>query len=229
MNKEVSWDHISKVIDAGRMAPSAGNLQNWKFIVVMDEGRRNRMAEACLQQYWMNQAPVHIVVVAEPKIAERYYGTRGDRLYSVQNCAAAVQNMLLRAHSLRLGSCWVGAFDEKMVAKTIGLPSEARAQAVVTLGYPVDKVQEPAKYPIENVAYFEKWRGKLRNVPAYMKMYSLLWKQQAHKAKKKVEKGSEKLAVKAKDVALKIKKRIEDKKKRYTDIRKFKKVHGLKK
>jgi nitroreductase len=229
LQKSLPWDLVAKVIDAGRMAPSAGNLQNWKFIVVIDDGRKGNVAEACLQQYWMNGAPVHIVIAAEPKVAERYYGARGERLYSVQNCAAAAQNMLLMAHSLGLGACWVGAFDERMLGKAVGLPEEARAQAVITLGYPDGAVSEPAKYPVENVTYFEKWRGKIRDVPAYMGMYSLKWQANAKKAKKKLEEKSEQVAEKAKEVTKKIKKKIDEKKKRYRDLKKFKKVHGLKK
>ncbi|MFC1800423.1 nitroreductase family protein [Nanoarchaeota archaeon] len=100
---------VAKVVDAGRFAPSSGNLQNWKFIVVTDEGLKKAIAEACLEQYWMEKASVHIVMVAEPDKAKRFYGKRG-MLYTTQNIAAATENMLLCAHSIGLGACWVGAF-----------------------------------------------------------------------------------------------------------------------
>jgi len=224
----VPWDLVSKILDAGRLAPNAGNLQNWKFIVVLDQGTRQKIAEACLRQYWMAKAPVHIVVCADPKVSERYYGTRGDRLYSVQNCAAASQNMLLQAHNLGLGACWVGAFDENMVSNAVGLPEEVRPQVIIPLGYPDEKPAEPAKYPLENITYFEKWRGKIQDVPAYMGYYSIKWEKGAKKAKAALEKQSEKLAVKAKEVAAKVKKKVEEKRKRYKDLKEFKKVHGLK-
>ncbi|MBD3355182.1 nitroreductase family protein [Candidatus Woesearchaeota archaeon] len=228
IDKEVHWDLVAKIIDAGRLAPSAGNLQNWKFIAVLDKGKKQKITEACLQQTWMNKAPVHILVVAEPKKAERYYGTRGERLYSIQNCAAAVENMLLMAHNLDLGACWVGAFDENMLGRAVGLPDEARPQAVITIGYPAEKIKEPAKFPIENVAYFNSWRGKIKDVAGYMGYHSVKVQKGLQKGKKALKKGTEKAAEKAKDVAKKIKKRIEEKQKKSNNKKKFKEVHNAK-
>ena len=96
-DKPVPWDNIVTIMQAGKYAPSAGNLQNWKFIYVKTDDKRSAIAKACLGQEWMEIAPVFIVVVAEPEKAERHYGTRGARLYTTQACAAAIQNMLLIA------------------------------------------------------------------------------------------------------------------------------------
>jgi nitroreductase len=159
LDKPLIWDDVHKIIDAGRLAPSAGNLQNWKFVVVLDQGKREAIAEACLQQNWMITAPVHIIIVSEPDKAERHYGIRGERLYSVQNCAAAAQNMILTAQSLGLGTCWVGAFDEDMVKKIAGIPPEARPQIILTLGYPDEKPPKPIRHPVTHVLYVNKWRG----------------------------------------------------------------------
>ena len=229
-NTPVPWDLVAKVVDAGRLAPSAGNLQNWKFIVVLDEGKRGQLAEACLHQMWMAKAPVHIVIVSEPEVSERFYGARGDRLYSVQNCALAAENMLLQAHNLGLGGCWVGAFDENMVSRVVGLPAkmEVRPQAVITLGYPAEKPAEPAKYPLENVTYLEGWRGKIRDMPAYTGYYSLKWQKGAQKGKAALQKQSKKISEKAKEVAKKVKKKIEEKQKKQKEFKEFKKVYGLK-
>ncbi|HSU72763.1 MAG TPA: nitroreductase family protein, partial [Candidatus Binatia bacterium] len=87
----IEFQKIGHVLDAGRMAPSAGNLQDWKFILIVENEKRLQIAEACLQQFWMAQAPVHIVVVAEPKKQERYYGKRGEEVYSLLNAGAAVE------------------------------------------------------------------------------------------------------------------------------------------
>ncbi len=114
-DKQVDWDLITNILDAGKFAPSAGNIQNWKFIVVRKEDVIKKLAKASFDQDWMEDAPVHIVVVGEPEKASRFYGARGERLYTIQSCAAAVENMLLVANELGLGSCWVGAFDESKV------------------------------------------------------------------------------------------------------------------
>ena len=102
--KYVPWEMTAKVLDAARHAPSCGNVQNWKFIVVYEPAIKQSMAEACYGQYEIMQAGVLIVICAEPEKAERYYGIRGERLYTVQNCAAAIQNMLLEAESIGLGT-----------------------------------------------------------------------------------------------------------------------------
>jgi nitroreductase len=155
----VEWDKVGKICEAGKAAPSSGNIQNWKFVVVTKEETRKKVAQACLEQYWMAQAPVHIIVCGEPKKAQQFYGIRGDRLYTVQNCAAATMNMILMAHSLGLGSCWVGAFDEEMLKRALAMPDRARPQSVITIGYSDEKPPMPQEYNLEDVAYLENFKA----------------------------------------------------------------------
>ena len=107
----VEWDKVGTILEAGRLAPSAGNLQAWKFIVVRDDNKRKALADATQQQYWMEQAPVHIVVVGVHAKHERFFGERGKNFYSIQECAMAAMQMMLAAHSLGLGSCFVSAIN----------------------------------------------------------------------------------------------------------------------
>lgn len=166
--KFVSWDNISRVLDAGRHAPSCGNIQNWKFIVVLDSGKKQKLSESAHEQYDFSMAAALIVVCGEPEKAERYYGLRGERLYTVQNCAAAIENMLLEAHSLGLGTSWIGAFDEEAVKSLLGIPEEIRPQAIIALGYAKEVPQKPPKYPLETVVYFGSWRSKIRDPAKYV-------------------------------------------------------------
>lgn len=154
----IPWDSVCKIVEAGLHAPSAGNMQNWKFIVVSEKERRNAIAEAAAQQYWMAQAPIHIVITADVRKAREFYGIRGERLYAVQNCAAAVENMLLAAHSLGIGSCWVGAFDEEKLRSILEIRDPARPQVIVVLGYADEEPPEPLKYRLMDVMYVEKWK-----------------------------------------------------------------------
>ena len=188
----VEWDKVGAVADAGRSAPTAGNLQNWKFIIVLDKEKRKAIAEACLKQFWMEKAPVMIVVCSEPEKAKKFYGIRGERLYSIQNCAAAVQNMLLTAHSLGLGSCWVGAFDEDMLKRALGIPEYVRPQAVVPLGYPAEKVPTPMQYQLENIVFMEGWGSKF-NLDSYLGYTSASVRDLIAKGKKVAEKIKKKL------------------------------------
>ena len=199
-DKQVPWDNVVTILHAGRYAPSAGNLQNWKFIVVKSDGKRNSIAKACLNQEWIETAPVHIIVVAEPAQAERYYGTRGARLYTIQGCAAAIENMLLTAHSLGLGSCWIGAFDEDEIWRVLGLPEEVTVQGIVTIGYADETPQEPPKKRIEHVTFpAEKFWGRIESPKSYLGMWSQFNVRAVDQTKKLAKKIHKKVTEKIKE------------------------------
>lgn len=210
-DKQVPWDDIVNILQAGRMAPSAGNILNWKFIVVKDDGKRKAIAEACSQQWWMEQAPIHIVVVAEPEKCERFYGARGRRFYTLQNVAAAVENMLLAANSLGLGSCWVGAFDEDALRTILILPEQVDVHAVITIGYADEKPQLPPRPRIEHVIYFEKWWGRMETPKTYLGWWSVANEKYARDGAKLAKKHGKKIKDKIKE---KVKKEIEKRKKK---------------
>lgn len=165
---KIEPEKIGMILEAGRAAPSAGNLQNWIFILVDEEHKRKIISEACFEQYWMFEAPLHIIICSKPREAERYYGIRGERLYSVQNCAAVAQNMMLMAHDQGLGSCWIGAFDEEKIKDTFSIPKEARPQVILTIGYANEIPHCPSKMKLDNVAYLNKWRNRIRSIDSYM-------------------------------------------------------------
>lgn len=171
--KEVEWDKVGQVLLAGRDAPSSGNIQNWRFIIVTEEGLRKSVAEVCSEQYWMSQAPIHIVICAEPEKANMHFGIRGERLYTIQNCAAVIENMLLAATDIGLGSCWVGAFDEEQLARTLNIPDNVRAQAVITLGYAAEKPEGPSwKHEIYTIAFLNSYGGRMKNFDHVMGYHS---------------------------------------------------------
>lgn len=182
--KPVEWEKIGKLLDAGRYAPSSGNLQNWKFIVVSDPGKRKTIAEASAGQNFIADAPYIIVIIAEPEKASRFYGIRGERLYTIQNCAAAAENMLLAAHSLGLGSCWIGAFDENKVSAVLNLIKEVRPQIILPIGYALEVEPAPQKFRAENVTYLEEWWGRLKDADAFLGRTS-------GKVMKAIDKGGE--------------------------------------
>ncbi len=180
----VSWENVAKILDAGRHAPSCGNLQNWKFIVILDPELKTKLAQATYEQLYIAMAGLLVVVCAEPGKAERYFGARGERLYTIQNCAAAVENMLLEAHSLGLGSSWIGAFNEEEVRAICEIPPTVRPQVIVAIGYPDVIPNKPPKYPLETVVYFNKWRNKMRDPAKYAQNYAAILARKAGTAKR---------------------------------------------
>lgn len=186
MDSPVEWEKIGRLLEAGKAAPSAGNLQNWTFIVILDKDTRKQIAEACLKQYWMAEAPVHIVVAGLPNKAKRFYGIRGERLYTIQNCAAAAENILLMAHSQGLGTCWVGAFDEDGLKVAVPMPDEVRPQAVITIGYSNEVPPEPPEFTLENVMYFRAYGtqgNRIKDIPKYTKEFSIILDRKLQKGK----------------------------------------------
>ncbi len=137
----VSDELVEKILNAGISAPSAGNGQSWHFVVVRDEAMRHHLATEAAQQNFIRVAPVVIVICADLDRAEKTYGSRGRDLYSIQDTAAAVENMLLAITTLGLSSCWIGAFDEKRAAEIISLPKNLRPLAILPVGF----ANEPAR------------------------------------------------------------------------------------
>lgn len=126
------------------MAPSAGNLQAREFVVVQDKDKKSLLTDAALGQGFISEAPIVFVVCVNYDRIRRY-GDRGCELYVYHDTGAAVENMLLAAYSLGLGSCWVGAFDEPSVSGCLGLPDYIRPVAIVPVGYSAEKPGVPSR------------------------------------------------------------------------------------
>ena len=95
-NKQVKIEEVLEVLNIAKEAPSSGNIQNWRFIIVIDESKIKEISTACLSQSWMSQAPVHIVICNNYQEVIDNYNEYGKK-YSVQNCAIVAQNIMLTA------------------------------------------------------------------------------------------------------------------------------------
>lgn len=147
---EVSEDDLRALLDAAISAPSAGNVQPWRFTVVRSLEARERLAGA-LRQRWATAAPAIIVVCVDPRPCAARYGDRGEYLYSLQDTAAAAQNILLAAVDRGLASCWIGAFDEDEVRDAIGLVKPLTPVAILPVGYSAESAGRPARRPVSEL------------------------------------------------------------------------------
>jgi nitroreductase len=151
-DKAVEEDKLLRVLEAGSLAPSAKNMQDWKFIVVRDPAKRKRLAEAAKNQEFVGQAPVIIVACG----TSNYIMTCGQLTYPI-DVAIAVDHMTLAAVEEGLGTCWIGAFYEEKVKEILGIPETIRVVALLPLGYPAGQtIATSRKSPSEIVAY-EHW------------------------------------------------------------------------
>ncbi|MFH1916349.1 MAG: nitroreductase family protein [Nanoarchaeota archaeon] len=171
LTKPVEFDKILVICEAGHNAPSAGNLQNWRFIILTDKEIIQKLPQHCLNQDFI-AAPVVIIVCSENEDMEKHYGIRGSRLYAVQNCAAAIENMLLAAHAIHLGACWIGAFDEEKIGEICQIPKHARPQALLTIGYPAEDPPTKRLRKFEDVVHFNTYNNKIKDIHLETRNYS---------------------------------------------------------
>ncbi|BDH79551.1 MAG TPA: nitroreductase family protein [Methanothermobacter sp.] len=147
--RDIPREYLEKIMEAARWAPSAGNLQSRKFLIVKNPQLKNEIANAAYRQSFIAEAPVVIVACADLERSALGYGERGRNLYCLFDVAAAVENMLLTIHELGLGACWVGAFDERLVSEILDIPSTLRPVTIVPLGYPAEKPSPPPRMSLE--------------------------------------------------------------------------------
>jgi len=152
--REVTPEMVEQILRAAIRAPSAGNCQPWRFVVVRNEQIKDLLAQAAYGQRFVAHAPVVIVVCADPSRSAWRYGSRGTQLYCLQDTAAATEHILLAAVALGLGACWVGAFDEGAASKALSLPANLRPVAIVPIGYPVGRSHRTSRRGLEEVVTF---------------------------------------------------------------------------
>jgi len=133
--QELPEDVIEKILKMATLSPSAGNLQAWFFYVIKNKKIKRGLVQAAYGQEFLAEAPVNIVVCADPDRSGSKYGSRGRELYCLQDTAIAIQNIMLSATALGLGTCCVGAFDEEEARNVLNLPQGLRPVAIIALGH----------------------------------------------------------------------------------------------
>lgn len=161
--RAVEKDKLERIINAGRMAPSACNAQPWKFIVVDDKALLTELADAASAKLlgmngFVGQAPVQIVIVREnPNFSSRIGGQIKNKDYSLIDIGIACQNICLQAEAEGLGSCMIGWFDEKRVRKLLNIPRSKRVELIITVGYSLSEKREKRRKPPEETVSFNRY------------------------------------------------------------------------
>lgn len=132
--KAIGADVLAKMRCALRSAPSACNYQPWRFVFVMDEQLRRKIAHAANDWMWIADAPVVIVACGWPEKAFKHMGGYGNSVDV--DLAIAVDHLTLAAVAAGLGTCWIGSFGEEQVKQLLGVPEEVKIVAMTPLGYP---------------------------------------------------------------------------------------------
>jgi len=154
LDKSVEDEKLNSILEAGRLAPSAANLQEWRFVVVRDSDKRKKLVEAAKGQSFVGEAPVVLVACAE---TDNHVMTCGQLCYPI-DVAIALDHITLAAVELGLGTCWIGKFNEKKVKEILGIPEEIRVVELMPLGYPSDPSPvEKSRLPLEKIVKYEHW------------------------------------------------------------------------
>uniref|UniRef100_A0A7V3ZVM3 Nitroreductase n=1 Tax=candidate division WOR-3 bacterium TaxID=2052148 RepID=A0A7V3ZVM3_UNCW3 len=147
---------LERILEAGRLAPSAKNIQPWKFIVIDDPKIKEELVPACRNQKFIAEAPIVICVVALEKIA---WGRMGGYWSSYPvDCAIALEHIVLAATNEGLGTCWIGAYDEKEVKKILKCPDEVKVIALTPLGYPAEEPPERSRKPLSEIVCYNQYQ-----------------------------------------------------------------------
>lgn len=152
--KKVEKAKLLAVLEAARLAPSAKNFQEWRFVVVQDQAIRQKLMVAANNQAFVGQAPVVIACCA----TNAEYKMRCGQLSHPIDLAIAIDHMTLQAVEEGLGTCWVGSFYEDQVKAILGIPAEIRVVELLTLGYPKDIPHPKNRLPLDKIACYEKWQ-----------------------------------------------------------------------
>ncbi|MEO0080523.1 MAG: nitroreductase family protein [candidate division WOR-3 bacterium] len=151
----VPEDVLNRILEAGRLAPSAKNYQPWKFIVVRDPKVREALVPACRGQAFIAQAPVVICACALEE--EAWKGMGGYWSAAPVDVTIALEHMILAAAAEGLGTCWIGAFVEEEVRKVLGIPAGVKPIALTPLGYPAQEPKPRPRKPLEEIVAYDRW------------------------------------------------------------------------
>jgi len=146
LDKIPEREKIFKIIEAGIWAPSGMNNQPWRFVIIWSEEMKEKIAELTKYKALVKNAPVLVGVFLDKNAM--YHQIKDH-----QSAGACIQNMLLSAYALGLGTCWIGEIlkNEDKVKEVLGLPKDKYEMcALISIGYPDDKSERAGRYPLEH-------------------------------------------------------------------------------
>ncbi len=146
---------LERILEAGRIAPSAKNIQPWHFIVIKNREIKEKIAEASRGQYFLAEADVILCGCALEDIA---WGKMGGYMSSFAvDLAIALEHMILAATNEGLGTCWIGAFDEKAVKDILGVPKNVRIVGLTPIGYAAEYPKDRGRKTLKEIVSYDKY------------------------------------------------------------------------
>ena len=154
--KAVEKEKLERILNSALLAPSAKNKQEWRFVVVSDKEKREKLSIAAKNQNSLSEAPIVIACCAE---TDNYEMTCGQKSYPI-DLSIIIDHITLLAVEEGLGTCWIGAFHENEAKKILDIPDNVRIVELLTLGYPSDdSIKEKNRLSFDEVIKYEKWNN----------------------------------------------------------------------
>jgi len=155
-SKVVEKEKLERILNTALLAPSAKNKQEWRFVVVSDKEKREKLSVAAKNQNSLSEAPIVIACCAE---TDNYEMTCGQKSYPI-DLSIIIDHITLLAVEEGLGTCWIGAFHENEAKKILDIPNNVRIVELLTLGYPSDdSIKEKNRLSFDEVIKYEKWNN----------------------------------------------------------------------
>lgn len=151
----IDFKTIYDIICAALNAPAAGNIQNYKIILVRDNSLKKEIGKIALNQSWMADAPIIAVITRDDVMINQMYPQHGER-YSLQNTAAFIVTFLNLIHAAGYASCWVEACEEEVMKELLSIPGTHAIDAILPIGFPMD-IPKVEKTSYEDSIFFEKF------------------------------------------------------------------------
>lgn len=162
-DRPIDRQELGKILEAGRHAPSPGNVQSWEFVVLEDPEKKEKLSKIAADER-VKIAPANIIICSNQEKIEREFGEKGTKLYSIQESSTCIQNMLLEAHNQELGSFWTSSFNEEKLSGLLRLPKPVRPLAIIAIGHPKQLHKPERKYKISELTYLDEYGNRIHSV-----------------------------------------------------------------
>jgi nitroreductase len=149
-SKPIPDDKLTSILEAARLAPSAGNRQPWRFVVIQNEDRKKALAEAANNQTFLNDASAIIVALGDPEVSARWYE---------KDPMIALEHIVLAATAMGYGTCWIGAFNEDAVKHLLKIPENVKIIALLPIGIPDETPAPRPRKEFSEIFFKEEWQN----------------------------------------------------------------------
>ncbi len=145
-DKPLEREKLEDLLDSARLAPSGHNGQRWEIIAVTEPGRLKQLVPMCNNQRHVGEAGAFLFIISDP-----------DAKWIHVDPAIALDHLTLRAHEMGLGTCWIGAFNERRIRTFLAIPEKKIAVIGMTVGYPAETPEPRTRRDLEDLVHWEMY------------------------------------------------------------------------